>query len=449
MKLKKYQNRLSALLIVLLLFSQSLIVDAQKELKFSSLESLYAFAEQNSSVIKNNEQQVLLAKYQKIAAITNLFNFTNKVALSLNDNNQLPVSFVPAQLLGGTPGTFKELTMGQKYVSNLSFNPQIDIINPASYSKLKSANISEKLTNTTNLINKESLFESIAACYYNISSFQEQIELTNQNLLATDTLLTIVKDKYALGLVRQQDVNDATVNKLSLQDKLNQLQASLEQQYNSLKILCDIPQNDKLIIIEKLNYNQKFTTDLKVMADLHYKTSLLENQSAKADLQFNKLSNLPVLSVFYNYTYYQNSNKQFFDENINSSKWLNSGYLGLKLSFSLPDVNKIVQVYNSKINYNISLIKLEHSKTQNDLNNQQIQLDYQKAFSQYLTTQQIATLKEQNYRMAFNQYEQSILPFDKLLTAFSDMLLSRLNYSSALASLLYTKSKIDLNNNIK
>ena len=69
-------------LYIMLSFALPLIVNAQKELKFSNLDSLYAYAEKNSSVIKNNEQQVLLAKYQKVAAITNLFNFTNKVALS-------------------------------------------------------------------------------------------------------------------------------------------------------------------------------------------------------------------------------------------------------------------------------------------------------------------------------------------------------------------------------
>jgi len=51
--------------------------------------------------------------------------------------------------------------------------------------------------------------------------------------------------------------------------------------------------------------------------------------------------------------------------------------------------------------------------------------------------------------MAFDQYNESIIAFDKLLEAFDAMLGSRLNYSSALANLLYTKSKIDLNNNIK
>jgi len=42
-----------------------------------------------------------------------------------------------------------------------------------------------------------------------------------------------------------------------------------------------------------------------------------------------------------------------------------------------------------------------------------------------------------------------ILSSDKLLIAFNDLIVSRLNYSSALANLLYLKSKIDINNTVK
>jgi hypothetical protein len=58
-------------------------------------------------------------------------------------------------------------------------------------------------------------------------------------------------------------------------------------------------------------------------------------------------------------------------------------------------------------------------------------------------------LKEENYQMASNQFNASILSSDKLLIAFDDMLASRLNYSASLSNLLYTKSKIEINNSIQ
>ncbi len=64
-------------------------------------------------------------------------------------------------------------------------------------------------------------------------------------------------------------------------------------------------------------------------------------------------------------------------------------------------------------------------------------------------TQQIYELKVQNYQLAFNQFNASILPSDKLLIAFNDLLVSRLNYCNAVSNVLFTKSKIDINNKIK
>ena len=175
---------------------------------------------------------------------------------------------------------------------------------------------------------------------------------------------------------------------------------------------------------------------------------MLQMQYAKSDLRANRLSNLPVISLFYSHSNYQNSVNQFFD-NSSTNKWLSSAYLGAKVTFLLPDVNHLLSSRNARINYQTAWINMDHNKLQNDISNDQLHLDYEKAYSQFYTNKEIFRLKEENYSMAFKQYNQAILSFDKLLAAFNDMLVSRLNYSSSLASLLYTKSKIDINNKIK
>ena len=273
---------------------------AQTETKFTNIDSLYAYADKNSSVAKTNYQQTLLAKYQKIAALANVVNLRNPVTFSLTDNTTLPVSFFPGGILPGTrTGTFVRVTLGQQYVSNFNITPQIDLINPGSWAHIKTANINEELTATNNLLNKKSLHESIAACYFNIISFKEQVEITKKNLAATDTLLQIVSNKFNQGLIRQQDVNDATVNKLVLQDKLNQLNISLEQQYNSLKILCEIPMGNKITIDSELNYSQQFTADMNASSQLQVRANILQMEYAQADLRTNRLANLPVISLLY------------------------------------------------------------------------------------------------------------------------------------------------------
>ena len=419
---------------------------AQSELRFSKLDLLLTYAEQNSITIKTTEQQALLAKWQKISAQAGLVNFRMPTNFNLSNNITLPVSFLPGEAFGGAPGTFKEVTMGQQYIGNLNIAPQIDIINPAAWAKLQSAGKNSELTTVNNLLAKKLLFESISAVYYNIVAQQEQIELTKESLLIADTLLINMENKYSAGIVRQQDLNDAKINKLTLSDKFKQLQISLQQQYLSLKILCDIPGNSTILIDEPANYNQNIAIGLEVDNQLAYKSSLLKHDIAKADFKANHLMQFPTLSFIYYDAWQQNSNNMFFDKD---AKWLNAQYIGLKLSLPFPDVNRYTQTKISKVNTTIAFQNAEHTKLQNDNSNRQLVLDYEKAFSQFTTAKQIYELKEQNYHLAMNQFNMDILSSDKLLIAFNDMITSRLNYSITLANLLYLKSTIDINNTVK
>ncbi len=436
---------IKSLSILIMLFN-GYIINAQTELSFNNLDSLLNYAEHNSISIKTGEQLVLLAKWQKISAQAGIVNFRMQTNFNLTNNLELPVSFMPGEAFGGAPGTFKEVTMGQQYIGNLNIAPQIDIINPASWAKLKSANVNAEHTNVNNLITKKSLFESISASYHNIISLQEQIELTQKGLLIADTLLLNMQNKYSVGIVRQQDLNDAHINKLILYDKLEQLKLSLKQQYFSIKILCDIPETTLLIINEQTNYNQKFTIGLEVDNQLNYYSSLLKVDLANADLKTNHFMQLPTVSLVFYDAWQQNSNNMFFDKD---AQWLNSQYVGLKLSIPFPDVNRFTQTKTSIINKTISIQNAEHTKLQTDFINKQMVLDYEKAYSQFITTKQIFNLKDENYQLALNQFNMNILSSDKLLIAFNDMITSRLNYSNSLANLLFSKSKIDINNTIK
>lgn len=420
--------------------------NAQNKLVFNTLDSLFKYAENHSISIKTGEQEVLLAKWQKISAQAGLVNFRMQTSFSLTDNVKLPVTYFPAEAFGGEPGTFKEVRTGQKYMGNFNFAPQIDIINPVSWTKLKSAKINTQLTDVTNLIVKKSLFESISASYYNIISLIEQIEITQKNLYTADTLQIIMQNKYSEGIVRQQDLNDATINKIALKDNLTQLEISLNQQYYALKILCDIPENTAVSLTENTVYNQPFDPNLQTDNQLEHKSSLLKADLAKEELRANRLAQYPTISIVAYDGWQQNSKNQFLDPDTN---WINSQYIGLRLSMPFPDINGFTLTKSAKINKEISELDAEHTKLQNDITNITLNLDYEKVYSQFKTANQIFLLKDENYQMALNQFNESILSSDKLLTAFDDMLVSQLSYSAALANLLYTKSKIEINNLIK
>ena len=440
------QQNKRAFLFSILIFG-TMVLRAQTALQFNSIDSLFKFAEKNSATVKSGNQQSLSAKWTKIASIGNTINLKSPFTASWTDNTILPVSYLPADAFGGPTGAFKEVSLGQQFVHSYGITPQIDIINPSAWARVKSAELNEQLTQTNNLIAKKSLFESISASYYNIISLQQQIKYLEQSVAAADSILLVAKNKFHQGIIREQDMNNTTINLLNTQDRLIQVKLSLDQNYNNLKVLCDLKTEESLKITESINSNITAISK-SASSSLMEKQSMLQKAYLKTELNVNRLSSFsPTLSLIFNQAWQQNSNVSLTDVNANK---FTSQYIGVKLTVPFPlDVNRLSANYISKINYNISEINYAHSALQNQINNQQLDLEYQKANSTYNTSKRVSELKEINYLKNINQYNEGIISTDILLTAFIDKINAQLNYSAAFAGLKFAESKININNTIQ
>ena len=279
-------------------------------------------------------------------------------------------------------------------------------------------------------------------------TMQNQITAVKESILAAESIANIVTNKFNQGIIREQDKNNAVINLLSIQDKLAQLNSSLEQQYNTLRLLCDI-RTDVSLQISNIN-----TEPLSITSSIECKSSLIEKQNQlqsdylKNELRSNRLLTFaPTVSFIFNEAYQQNSNIGFFDP---KASHFTTQYYGLKITVPLPfDVNRLSQNYTSKIDYSISKINNEHGALENQVTNKQLELDYQKAISGYTTGKQINDLKGINYTKSMNQYKEGILSTEDLLLSFTDKVNAQLNLISAASSLQFVQSKIKINNTIQ
>lgn len=423
------------------------LLRAQNSLSFSSLDSLFKYAEQHSYLIKTGDQQSLLAKWTKVSSLFNTINIKSPFTASWTDNTKLPVSYLPAEAFGGPAGTFKQVSIGQQFVTMYAITPQIDIINPAAWARIKSAESNKQLTRVNNQLNKKNLLESIAATYYNIISLQYQSTQLENHLVASDSLLIISANKFSQGVVREQDMNNMKINKLVIQDKLQQMKLLLAQNYNTLMILCDIKQGTSIVLTEQL---ENATTEGSKAAgsSLVMKQSQLQMAFLKSEYNANRLQAFaPTLSLIFNHAWQENSNRNFFDANANK---FTSQFIGVRLTVPFPlDPSRLAQNYTSRINYNISAINSTHAELQTNLSNTNLDLDQQKAYSSFVTAKEISDLKDANYQKSVNQFNAGILAADLLLNHFSEKVNANLNMANAKASLKFTQIKIHLNNSIQ
>ena len=428
--------------ITFLLIGTSLISFAQQ--KFNTLQEVLVVAEKNnySSLIATQQQH--LANLTTTSSYGNAFNPRIPSSISITDNAKLPVTFIPAEAFGGPSGSFKQLTMGQRYVSVLNFSPQFDILNFGSLAKIKSAKLNEELTYHNNLLTKKNLFDQVNACYHNILSFQSQIEILQQNKLKADTLYHIVAYKYNQGLVRKQDLNEAEINQLNITDKIEQAKFSLEQQYLTLKLLCETDEN--ILVIQQLS-SQNFENQLQASGNLVEENLKLQYDFARAEYKAALWQNLPTLSFVTSFNWQNNSNTNVWDK---QKPWINNNFWSLKLAWDFPtNVPKLTAVKSNLISYNIAAINAKHAALQTKIQNEQLEKDYSKSLSLYQNNLLIYQLKKDNYQKSKNQFDANILALDKLLIAYNDLLLSELNVATSLASIAFNKSKIEINNQVK
>lgn len=416
---------------------------SQEEKVVNSLPEILQIAKEKNYALRNATLQTQLANLTKKTAIGNVLNPRIPATAQTLNNFEQQVSFLPGPIFGLPEGTFKEVTMGQQYTSTFSVQPQFDILNFGSIAQIKSAKINEQLVENQNKLNEQNIYNQINGVYFNLLSFEAQKKILIVNIKLAENLVLINQNKFNEGITRMQDVNEAEANLITLQDKLSQLVLNEKIQKQSLALFFENEFDLKLT--EDLNNYKNIEELVSSNANFKSENYKLQYQMMQQDLKLARLQQLPVLSFISSFNWQNLSNENYFDA---SSNWVNFNYVGLKVTWDFPtNVQKISTVYNKKIQLNQLKNNADHAEKENEFANKQLEIEYEKAIEQFKNFKKIYVLKKDTYEKNFNQYQEQILPLDKLLISQNDLLISEINMVNALAIIGFSKNKIVINNN--
>jgi len=417
-------------------------LQSQEQKQFATLNEVLDFAKSKNHQFKTAEWQSKLAKLTSKTAIVNVLNPKVPTSIQLLNNINQQVSFLPGQIFGQPEGTFKQVTNGQQYVSTFNIQPQFDIFNLATIAQIKSAKTNQLLTENQNKINEQNLYEKINSVYCNILSFNTQKEIVSENIIIAKDILRIIQNKFNEGIARKQEVNEAEVNVISLQDKLEQIELNNNIQYQTLQLFLE---NEVQATLSENLWNYEKSNDVvSTQNNLQTENAKLQSQLLQQDYKSLKYQNLPVVSFISSFNWQNLSNDFSFAKN---STWIDYSYIGLKMSYDLPTtVTKYSNLKSKKIQLEIAKSNEEYTQKENENRNSQMVLEYEKALKQKENMTKIFALKKDNYEKNFNQFKENILPLDKLLISQNDMLVSKLNIVASLANISFNKNKIDINN---
>ena len=209
---------------------------------------MIAYSEQANLDLIIENIRYTQAKKAKNASRVEIFDPTLSLPGSFTHFNELPVTLLPAEIFGGEPGTNAELRAGSPYTTEFSQYLEVQLVNPAGWADYKLAKIQADLSASSGQRTRQVLQENLADGYYAIVNLDRQRHTTEALLVSADSVYLITQNKYAEGLVSQQELNNAQVNQLNIQKSLRQIDYLLVDAHLTLKTLCNIPERSTVVI---------------------------------------------------------------------------------------------------------------------------------------------------------------------------------------------------------
>jgi outer membrane protein TolC len=426
--------------ITMLMLCFSTISWAQK--KFNNVTDFLQYATQKSISLQTSQLKVQQAQQGKLAAILSIPDVSGGINTSYTHNNKLPVTILPAAIFGGKEGETSQVRMGLPYQTGISQSIDIKLVNLEGWQNLKLAKLNNTITGNDVLLNKKNLEENLATTYYNIVQLQEQKKSTERNILIADSLLQISVNKHKNGLIKQQDVNDAKVNVLTITESKKNIEFVLLQQYNMLKSLADISVEENIAITETAETNViKQAIDVQ-NSNLAYNTQKAREQYALENIKKTNYGLLPSLNFFAN-----NANNSYNQTNtLYGGNFIHSNYLGLRLNWNIPNSNQVAGKDNAKYNYLLTQKSTEQTLVKAKLETEQLETGYHKAFSTYTSHKNIELLYQDTYQKNKNIYIQGLQSLDRAIASFNNLVNAQYNTIQSKVAILAAQSKIDINN---
>lgn len=408
-----------------------------------TLNDVVAFTLENNREIKKSMIQEKIGyevtKEVRSTALPQVMASANYI-----NNLLLPVLVVPGELTGN-PGEVSTIEVGLDYNTSVALSLEQPLFDKSVFTALKAARSSEELYALRVKKTKEEVVYRVVILYYNVSIFDRNIAVLQNNLNQTNKLLEISAVQLEQGFIKQVDHDRLNVSKMNLEIQLSDLTLARYNAVRQLKLMMGmdletalplVKEEDK--IIESVNIpaiSQEELTDFK----------LLSVQKRLYELeQINFQSGyFPKLSLFANYAYNGFSNDSFFSNSDVTTNWYDVSSIGLRLQLSIFDGFRIrAQSAQSQLRQQLVEESIEFTKEQYNADYANAKEKLNQSLSTLRTRKSSVELAQKVYDISQKSFSEGLSNLTDLLSAKTALTTAQLNYSAALLQVKISETEI-------
>lgn len=407
------------IILTLLLFASLLQAQEQKESYSFSLKQAIDHAIQNNYSVINASRDIEAAKQKKWETTTIGLPQING-AVGYVNNFELQKSLIPAEIFGGTPGTFQEVAFGTKHSMNASATLSQLIFDGSYLVGLQSAKTYLKISENAKVKTTQEIKEIVVNSYGNVLLADESILILQKNKGILEKTLSDTKEIYKNGLIEEENVEQLQITLASINSSLENVKRQKTIANDMLKLILGINLENQLTLTDKLENLTLSNLDLAVLKEEFNVTNNIDYQigqnlqtSKELLLKLEKSKALPTLGAAVNFGYNAFGDEfQFFTSN---QKWLNYSNLGVNLN--IP----IFSSFGRSSRTQQAKIALEQSKTQLTETEQKLKLQFEKSKSDYeFSLEQLSTSKS-NLNLAERIENKNQIKFTEGLASSFDL----------------------------
>ncbi len=367
-------------LLLLAIGISTLGLQAQDEPMSFTIYEATQYAMENSYVLENTSKDITIAQKRVWETISTGLPQVSGTA-NYNAFLNLPVSLIPAEFVGGEPGTYIPVKFGQDYSSDFGLSVSQQIFDGSWIVGVSSAELYVNLSKQAHEKTEVDIRDAVSRAYYMVLISLSYQTVMEENLANTTKLYEETKVYYQNGFREEQDVDQLKILLKTAENEVLRAERELSIAKTVLKYAMgydldmEITLNDELQIFILPLIQKENTLNFDFYNHIDYRLAMSNFEVSDKLFKLEKSSYLPKINAFYSYskTAYSNSANLFKED------WYPSSLVGFQAS--IPIFNSGQK--RSKVQQ--AELEREKAETQRQLTEVTLQKDYLTASAEMTT----------------------------------------------------------------
>jgi len=364
-----------------------------------SLEEAIAFGLKNNYSSQISGKEVDKAYKQKWEIIA---QGLPQISGAVDHQNLLkqPVTLLPAEIIGGDPGTFVPVRFGTQ--QNLYGTATWDqLIFDGSYIVgVQSAKTLLQISKNAKTKTNQEVKAAVINAYGNVLLAVESVQILQKNIEVLDKNFRDTQKIFENGLAEEEDVEQLQITLLGLKNNLNRSTRLREISVEILNLTLGLPVKTKTTLTQNLddlalqNYDLALLVkEIPVEDNIDYRISENRAEAARIFVRLEKSKALPSLRGFVNYGFQGYSDTfNFFNED---QEYFMQSILGISLNIPIFSSGlRGAKTQQKKIEYDQALLQLKETENTVRLEINSAKNDYGYSLENYQTQKQSLQLAE-------------------------------------------------------